>query len=54
MKEAASSLAMPPEEDPDVDLDQVPFEEPAARKRRVSQSFDWLVANEAPPLRREE
>lgn len=49
-EEVTSSLATPTEEGTDVDLDLEPLDEPAVRKRRVSEAFDWLVANETPPL----
>lgn len=49
-EEVTSSLATPPDEGTDMDLDQVPFDEPAVRKRRVSERRGWFLANETPPL----
>lgn len=49
IEEVASSVATPPEEGVDVDLDQVRSDEPVVRKRRVSKGYGWLLANEAPP-----
>lgn len=49
MEEVTSSLATPPDEGMNVDLDQAPFDEPAVRKRRVSERCGRFPANETPP-----
>lgn len=50
LQKVPSSLATPPDEGMDMDLDQVPLDEPAVRKRRVSERRGWFLANETPPL----
>lgn len=53
IEEVPSSLTTPPNESVDMDLDPAPSDEPAVRKRRVSERCDWFLAQEAPPPERQ-
>lgn len=53
IEEVPSGLATPPNEGVDMDLDQAASDEPAVRKRRVSERCDWFLAQEAPPPERQ-
>lgn len=46
LEEVTSSLATPPDEGTGMDLDQVPLDEPAVRKRRVSERRGWFLGSE--------